>query len=510
MFYMRQGDKREMFSNLRRGSTLALLENGGSRITNPQVRHFLLRELMALVRAEIRAAHGHRSTLRNTKRSADRLARSQSRKVKKQVEARLGFTKRQFGKLSKATLMRRFRSSSLLDALDPGRKNRWLNVVKRVLPEEDAELPAVELRNFDLIRYPHETLDQFAAISKVEGQELVARLDFMDKHVNDAGAFLVLAEIWSAITASFSHGRMETSIQKVVSATGLDRELGVQLPAVDNHDDVWAFPTERRRPKGTTRDPDAELAPTDRDKLATRFCELVDGWLAVPNDPKSEDIGYELTIDAKGHLALLIGEVLCNAERHSQPSSDDGDWSTTAFMVRRQREDGEWELLCHMAFLSVGQSMAESLQQASPDVRKFVDGYVDMHKKCGLRRDTLETIVALQDAVTGNAEAHEATRGGFGLQDVLAFINDLAENEKTGKEAKVTILSGNACIQLSTPHLAGKREAEGEKRLHWCNVANKRDQAPDSKMVSDLKRRFAGTLVTVAFTLDNNYVDSSE
>ncbi len=499
-----------LISARKRATTLALVNGYGSKISNPRIRHFLLRELMALVRSEIRRTHGSRSGKRDPGRAADRFARAQSRKVKKQVEKQLGFTKRQFGLLSKATLMRRFRSSELLDALDPGRQSRWINVVKRPIRDENAPLPSVELKNFDLIRFPHETLDTLAEISKVEGQELVARLDFLDKHVNDAGAFLVLAEIWPAITASFSHGRMEASIQKVVSAIGLDRELGVQLPAVSNHDDVWAFPAERRRPKGTTKDPDAELSPTDRDKLATRFCSLVDGWLCVPNDPECEDAGYELTIDAKSHLALLIGEVLCNAERHSQPGSDDGDWSTTAFMVRRQRDDGEWELLCHMAFLSVGQSMADSLQEASPEVRKFVDSYTSMHRRCGLRQDTLETIVALQDAVTGNAEAYEDTRGGFGLQDVLAFINDLAENDKTGKEAKVTILSGNSCIQLSTPHLAGKREALGEKRLHWCNVENKREQAPDPAMVSDLKRRFAGTLVTVAFTLDNNYVDSSE
>lgn len=528
-----------MFKNIlggKRGITISQLQKGKGAKLDPKVRAFLLKQLMSIIRAEIRKRHGHRTRLlkfgrqttqkglqkkktgirrsrfgrqvRATKLAADRFARAQSRKVKAQVERQMGFSSRQFDKLSKATLARRFRPSEILDILDPGRRKRWQNVLKRPLPTDKVPLPTVELHNFDMIRNPEGTLDQLIELSRVEGQELIAQLDFTDKHVNDAGAFLILNEIWPAITASFSHGRMDAPIQKVISAIGLDRELGFQLPAVDNHDDIWAFPAERRRPKRSTKDPYAELAPTDRDKVATRFCELVDQWLDVPNEPHEENAGYELTLDAKGHLTNLIGELLCNAERHSQAGTEDGDWSTTAFMVRRQRCDGEWELICHMAFLSVGQSMADSLSGAPPEVRSYVDRYVKMHSGCGLSRETLETIVALQDAVTGNVEAYEATRGGFGLQDVLEFINDLAEFEKTKKEARVTIVSGKSCIQLCTPYLAGVRDPKSRKRLHWCNEANKQTEAPDRRIASDLKHRFAGTLVTVAFTLDNHYVEN--
>jgi hypothetical protein len=116
----------------------------------------------------------------------------------------------------------------------------------------------------------------------------------------------------------------------------------MRTPAVDSiraagarpHSDIWAYPLQRRRPANSSQSATQHLDSQAREKAADRFSEWVDTCLA-------ESADLELTARGRANIALIMGEVLCNAERHSTPGSDDGEWAITAFMVRHNTPNGE-------------------------------------------------------------------------------------------------------------------------------------------------------------------------
>jgi hypothetical protein len=363
---------------------------------------------------------------------------------------------------------------------------------------------ALSFKNFSFITHPDETLQSLKMLGYVEAEELEAILNFEDGHCLDAGAYLVLAEIWPRMAPVILGGRMAKPIQKVLNATGVGRNNRMFLKAIVNdeellidgkHSDVWAFSLQRRRAAGTTKSLTVHLEPQTREAVADRFCDAIDEWLGVP------EIEQQLTPAGRAWLAGVVGELLCNAERHSQADSTDGDWATTGFMVKRE-EDGVTRLKCFFAFLSIGRTIAESMNDAAPDIRQRLDDYVRRHKRSKQSTDTLTTVFALQDTITCDPAARESRSGGTGLQDVLDFVHLLSGEH----DPRVTIVSGRSCISLRTPYIPGERRGELEPRLQWCNDDNTSEAPPNSSIAFDLAEHFAGTLVSVAFNLDPEYL----
>ncbi|WP_153017899.1 MULTISPECIES: hypothetical protein [unclassified Sphingobium] len=413
--------------------------------------------------------------------------------------------------MSKNLMAAKFRKSPVLDRLLPEREKHWLPILKR---RRLKNMPSVTLKNFSFLDDPAGALASLRKVGQLEGEATEAALHFDDDFCLDAGAYLVLAEIWPQMARIFSGGRMTRPVQKVLSAIGVGRHNKMTLPAVaedpeflmnGKHTDVWAFPLQRRRPAGTSTSSGVHIEPQTRERATDRFCETVNDWLGIP------EIERELTQEGKGWIAGIIGELLCNAERHSQAGSVDGDWSVTAFMVKRS-ENGTDVFRCYMAFLSVGRSFAEGLSDAAPDVRTFVDNYIAGHWRSRQSPATLATLVALQDTVTRDPKARSMGSGGTGLMDVLDLVSLLGPTEEPGKEARVTIVSGNSCIKLRAPYITGdRREGPTAPRVLWCNAENSPEYPPDDGVVFDLEEHFAGTLVSVAFTLDPVYfADESE
>ena len=465
-----------------------------SEASAEEVEERLLRAILAAKRRDLRKRHGARSSDRIQRRVADKHARDHSRKLRRSSLGRRI-------PLDRRLLLARRIDSPLLDAIHPARPSSWRSMLHRHRNKGPHHL---DIRDFDLLDNPIQTLEVIRQISEVECNEIEACLNFIDDYCLDAGAYLVLAEFWHQLAPVFGRGRMSRRIQKVISATGIDQDIAIHLGGVRDHNDVWAFPIRRRRPKFSTRDPRAQLAPQDAEKVTDQFCEKINDWLLVASEAEDEEFIWQLTDEGKANIGRMFGELLDNAERHSQPGSKDGDWSVMGYMVRR--EDGAgYRLLCSLAFLSVGQSMSDSLGQAAPAVRDYVQSYVDSHKGCGLSPDTLATVVALQDRITGDPRATEAGRGGTGLQDVIDFVDILASAEPGAPPPRVTILSGRSCIRLREPIFQGLRTENGH-RLQWCNKANSGHEPPDPAVAFDLPVHFAGTLVSIAFSLDVRFL----
>ena len=406
----------------------------------------------------------------------------------------------------KDVLLARFRPSAILDRLMPERACNWIPIMRRPIRRT---VVALDLEDFCFLTNPDDTLGAFRRIAELEGSELRAQLNFKDGFCRDAGAYLVLAEVWPAIAHSFSGGEMSFPVQKVLRATGVGDHARMSLRAADldahrvasgKERDVWAFPLRRRRAAKTSTSATVHLDPQTREKTADEFVEAVDGWLGV------KEIDLELTQAGRAWLSQIIGELLCNAERHSQ-SGGDGDWTITAFMERR-RHSTQTELRCHLAFLSVGRSFAETLAGAHPDIREKLREYTDRHAGPGQSTETLATLLAIQDTITCDPAARESLSGGTGLQDVLAFVGELTGGAAPQTDPMITVVSGRSCVRLRHPYVLGRRGAEDtDPRLLWCNRTNSMADPPDRAFVFDLAEHFAGTLVSVAFTLDSAYFD---
>ena len=372
-----------------------------------------------------------------------------------------------------------------------------------------AEYKRLELGPLNFLDKPEETIRQFQRLAKIERSEVNAFLDFADQRCMDVGAYLVLAEIWPQMSPIFRGGVMSRAVQKVLSAMELDRDLGIGLSGVRNHQHVSAFPIARRRPSKTSTDPNRQLKPADREKMADKLVELVDDWLFIAAHEREADTVMELNDQGKSLIGRMIGELLCNAERHSIAGSDDGDWSMSAFMAARPGKDGETRLYCYLAFLNAGQSIAESMATAPPEMIDRTGKYMELHAKRQFSQETLMTVLALQDTITSNSAAVEGHRGGTGLQDVLEFAAELGACAMPESEVRVTIVSGKSCIRLRNPILAGKMDIRG-RRVQWCNLENSAEAPPDPTVAFDLPAHFAGTLVSVGFTLDPQLITPKE
>ena len=399
----------------------------------------------------------------------------------------------------KPLLLASFRPSPILDVLLPERKNNWVRILDRRRRDSNYE---IRLENFSFIDDPENTIRAIKTIAEIECSEVTANLHFQDDFCIDIAPYIILSEIWPSMAPIFEGGRMMPPLQKVIRAVGLHRHLGMTLKAATDEKDVWAFRLQRRRPANTSSSENLHLEPQHREKVADGLCDAIDSWLSQPK------INQELTLEGRAWISSIVGELLDNAERHSRPETKDGDWSIAAFMARRS-EGGEDVFRCYFGFLSVGSTIAESLSTAAPRVRNDINRYCAKHSDKGRSAETLSTLFALQDGITRDPDAEAAGRGGYGLQEVLEMVSTLGHSTKEGREPRITIISGNACIRLRLPYIKGERKAGPDSpRVLWCNPSNSSDIAPDRAYVFDLDDRFSGTIISVAFTLDPDYFES--
>lgn len=406
-------------------------------------------------------------------------------------------------KLPKNLLAHRYRESKLLSGLVADRKQKWKPLLRRTDRSASIE---INLENFSFIENPDETLSAIKQIAEAECSCIDSYIHFRDSFCTDVAPYLVLAEAWPSMAHIFRGGKMNIPVQKMIDAVGLRKSLGMAFKGLSDHEDLWAFPIQRRRPTGSSRSTHRFLEPQSHEKVTDRFCDAIDDWLGRP------EINQVLTVEGRGWIGGIINEMLDNAERHSDPENKDGEWSVAGFMARRI-EEKEPVYRCYLAFMSVGATISESLRTCLPRIEAQMEAYCERHAKAdknGPSVDTLRTLYALQDTITRDPEADAGGRGGFGFQEVMRFVNELGGTSKLGKEPRITIISGSSCIQLKPPYILGTRATDdGSPRVLWCNTENSSKVAPDPAFVFDLTERLAGTIISVAFTLDPDYLNET-
>lgn len=457
----------------------------------PNAIENLIREAMRQERRKIlkEAQRGERNSL----------ARARNRRVANAVvRQRFQVGRNRQARLPKDLLAWAYHRSALADALVPERRKTWIPILRR----DRNVVPSITFKDFSFVDNPFATMEMLKEMVLIEGRAAQAHIHFEDEECLDIGAYLVLGELWPSLSGVFTGGKMNVQVQKALKAVGLGQHLNISLRWATNIKDIWAYPLQRRRPRNTSTSSRLLLEPQRRERVADGLCDAIDEWLDRP------EIAQELTIEGRAWIASLVGELLDNAERHSAPDTKDGEWSTAAFMVRR-KDAGDAIYSCHMAFLSVGVTISDSLATAATEIQEWLAQFLAHHEVQNVSADTLRTLFALQDGITRDAEATADRRGGLGFQEVLHFVNELGGTKRPGCEPRVTIISGRSCLQLRAPYLMGSRKSERGPRVLWCNERNSPNDPPDSAFVYDLPNPLAGTLISIAFTLDPEYLRQS-
>lgn len=396
-------------------------------------------------------------------------------------------------------LMRGPRNSILLDRLYPERtkENGWLKLKDRT----DSSDKTITLNDFSLLDNPERTISSLRQIARAEATSIGAKIDFEDKYCLDVAPFMLLMEFWQHMLPVFEGGKMDKPLQKVLFGLGIPQAMGISVNAVTDLEDVWAFPLCRRRTAGSTVSKAAFTDVQTREIANDEFCMSVDEWL--------QQVGMELSDQGNAWIKNILGELLENAERHSDGTRMDGTWSVSGCMVRRKIDDtDDWRLQVYIGIVNLGDTFSESLSRATKRTRDLLDVYVSRMKAAGARQSeaTLRTLAALQDTITCVASAEEDDRGGYGLQEMIDLVSVLGATPDSARLPRITIVSGGSCIQLRHPYIRGKREGgDHTPRVLWCNETNDRDRAPDTRYVYDLSTDLPGTAISIGFELDDSY-----
>ena len=423
-----------------------------------------------------------------------RFARSQSVKLRRRI---LGAS---HPPIAKHILAAQFAEHPVLESFCAERAKQWRPIPRR---QRNIAQPVLKVPRLSFLDAPAEAMSWIAEMVKVESYALNVRLDFDFEHVEDIGPFLLMSEIWPYFAPVFTEGgRIFPSVAKVLEAVGLRRALRMNFPTLTDTQDVWAMPVQRRRATGRSRAMFRYLDPQTDEITAGRLVDEIDGWLAAAGT------NAQLTAEGRLQISQIVTELLNNAERHSSYVDKDGSWTVAAFMARREIE-GEIRHVCHIAFLSIGATICESLEATAPDdLRPKIETFVHMLRRAGASqsRETLLTLCAIQDGVTRDPDAYARRSGGYGFMEFVDSVNVLGLSMRPELRPKMAIISGRSCITLRDDYIQGKKRDEdtpGRKLLF--NPSNTTDEPPDVRFVQDLPIKFPGTVISVAFTLDQDF-----
>jgi hypothetical protein len=402
-----------------------------------------------------------------------------------------------------ALLLSKRKDSILLDGLLPDREKRWVSLASRLKTQQ---IKHISISNFSFLSNPKETMNALTSIAEVEASCLSAQIDFLDQTCADIGPWLVLAKMRQDMAPIFSGGAISNQVSKVIEALRLKDQLRFNInPSWDGATDIWAFPLHTRRAAGTSTSPTYQIDPQAKEKAGDALSGAISEWLSTCADQELSDEGRRL-------VKKITGECLDNAERHSRREfENDGDWMLTGFMERLEDDqDGHSKFRCQLAFLSVGSPICETIQDCAETTLRDMNSYVASHIASfpNQRRpaDHLRTIYSLQDMVTRDRDAFEQGRGGTGFRDIICFFWDLAGGEG---DASISIVSGQTCLRIDHSYRDVVFPQPSETFNIWLNDANSQTEPPNYDMITELDSEFRGTLITMGFTLDIGYLEST-
>lgn len=465
----------------------------------------ILREAMRKRRASLKSgAHGLGSGSSADKLNRSRYANAKARQFKKSL---VGPSPIRWEKADMRLL--KPLPEPILNNLCSNRKKDWIPPLARRHKEA-----TIDLTNFSFVDDPIGTMEKLREVAEAELSVTSGRLNFLDITCEDIGPYLVLHEMNRGMVRVFKGGKISRQVQRVLHFVGLRETMRMTFPTDSGTaTGLWPLPVKTRHAQSRTAR--RLLAEQTSEIVASEICDRINGWLKVLAN-------LELSLDGERLLLKVAGEALDNAERHSHPDSE-GSWSIAGFMSRQVRNESDPSdaiYRCYLSFISTGDTIAESISRGGTFTMSRINDYIRRHRRGFNKKFTSEnlaTVYALQDGVSRVGEGLLQSRGGTGLQDIIEFFASLSGSAAPDADPKLAIVSGRTCVLVKAPYIQGERKVGGgvassgrdllSPRELWFNTSNSPEHAPDPNHVIQLPAKLQGTLVTMAWTMDGEFLE---
>ena len=239
------------------------------------------------------------------------------------------------------------------------------------------------------------------------------------------------------------------------------------------------------------------LKNEEQGKMTDKIIEYYNRCLNTQN--------YQLTQQGKGKFGEMIGEVLDNVDQHA---GELATWYAAGhFNIDQNRKNGK----CRLVLFDFGESIYESLN--SKDTTEYTkkllkdktkEQYNMFTKKWN--EEPLWMLYVLQYNVSRKRIDINDDRGKGTIKLIDNFMK-IGKN-KEGNNPLMTILSGNGYILFDSKYTLKKKQI-GEKNIPIIafNEENDLSKKPDEKYVKRIDEGFPGTMISMEFYLDKEYIE---
>jgi len=232
-------------------------------------------------------------------------------------------------------------------------------------------------------------------------------------------------------------------------------------------------------------------------KMTDKIIQYYDKCLNTQN--------YQLTAQGKSKFAHMIGEVLDNVNQHA---GELATWYASGhFNIDKDRKDGK----CRLVLFDFGDSIYEGLnrEDTTEYTKKLLRDKTKEHYNIFNKKwneEPLWMLYVLQYNVSRKRVDVEDDRGKGTIKLINNFMH-IGKNME-GNNPIMAILSGNGYILFdSTYTLKEKMVNDKQIPIIAFNEENDLSKKPDSKYVKRIDENFPGTMISMEFYLDKEYIE---
>lgn len=239
------------------------------------------------------------------------------------------------------------------------------------------------------------------------------------------------------------------------------------------------------------------LKNEEQSKMTDKIIQYYDRCLNTQN--------YQLTVQGKSKFAHMIGEVLDNVNQHA---GDLATWYASGhFNIDKDRKDGK----CRLVLFDFGDSIYEGLnrEDTTEYTKKLLKDKTKEHYNIFNKKwneEPLWMLYVLQYNVSRKRVDIDDDRG----KGTIKLINNFMHIGKNmdGNNPIMAILSGNGYILFDSTYNLKEEIVNGKKiPIIAFNEENDLSKKPDSKYVKRIDEKFPGTMISMEFYLDKEYIE---
>lgn len=252
-------------------------------------------------------------------------------------------------------------------------------------------------------------------------------------------------------------------------------------------------------------DKNIKESPSIREVHITQLVDYIIGCLQKMN--------RNLTPDAEDDLYKVIGEVMINAEEHSNTKKR---YSVGYFESTKTTESHFG--VFNLAIINFGNTFYETFKgpncknyEIVKNMESLSENFTmnKLFRKSKFEEETLWTLYALQEGVTSKPDWK---RGNGSIRFIESFFN-LKGNSNFDYISKMSIISGHTKIIFNGEYQTVQKERGKERKIYKMMTFNNSgniEELPDERYVTYNENFFPGTLIVAKIYIDFQNTENIE